>query len=164
MPDDLDRVLAEREIVQLVSRSAQAQDSRQWDSYVELLDDSVLVNKPLNPELVRMSGREYVEMIRETLDAFDVTHHQLTNHVVWVDGNEASADVDVSAYHQLNDGDAAETITVGGRYHFTLNRTDRGWLIAGRSFSKRYHIGDIGLIERARRRAQAWSAPPAGTR
>src|SRR5690606_16690987 len=113
--------------------------------------DRILIHQPMikGMEPTEMSADEWTNTGLPKLAGFDVTHHRLSNHVVDVDGDQATCDVDVSAIHQIFEGDRVDTLTIGGRYHLKLRRENGRWLIHERSLDVRYQIGDRSLMDKA---------------
>jgi SnoaL-like domain len=79
-------------IIELIGRLSLAIDAKDWDAMAQLFTD------PVYHDRTSLSGGEpytapvaqFVEGWRQTLQAMDAVHHQITNHVVSVDGDEAT--------------------------------------------------------------------------
>jgi hypothetical protein len=153
-----DTVADELAIKKVLSKVARAQDDRDVESYRSCFMDEVTVHMPMLPGWTptRMSADELMKIAISVLHGFDVTHHRVFNELIWVDGDTARCEADVSAYHQIIEGDDESSLTIGGRYIHTFKRDDTaGWLIAERALRVRYQIGDKSLFDRARTRSQA---------
>lgn len=84
---------------------------------------------------------------KSLVDAFDVTQHVVSNVVVTLDGDEATARSYVTSNHRLGD----DVWTCGGIYDHGLRRasgSDGGWLITAQRFTPLYESGDHSVFER----------------
>ncbi|SFS10385.1 nuclear transport factor 2 family protein [Sphingomonas jatrophae] len=68
------------------------------------------------------------------LRAMERTQHALSNSLVDLAGDHASAETMCTAYHQLTVDGQAQQMIVGGRYLDRLVRTREGWRIAERRY------------------------------
>ncbi len=154
------RAWDEISIVSLLSRLSQAQDNRDFDGYRGCFTDTVLIDNPMIPgwKPTSMSADEYTNTGLPMLAEFEATHHRLFNHVIDVQGDEATCVVDLSAVHLLKVGNETKTWTLGGRYHMRLRRGAGGWLICERALRVRYQLGDLTLIDKVIARAKAKAA------
>jgi len=150
---DSPRALAdEYAVIRAITELARAQDDRDWRRFQDAFTDEILISVPSLPEPREMRTADYLPFARRALEGYDVTHHQVTNHVVEVAGDRAVAGADLRAVHQLAvDGEPRE-LTVGGRYRFVLVNERGGWRIRERSLTVRYMLGDPAVAERARQR------------
>lgn len=148
-------------IKKLLSKLAHAQDNRDFQAYRSCFTDTIVIDQPMVPgwKPVRMSAEEWTNIGLPRLAEFDATHHRLFNHVIDIEGDEASCVVDVSARHVLTVDGEKKTWDLGGRYHLRLQRQgDGGWLISERALRVRYQLGDETLIDKVNARAQAKGA------
>jgi hypothetical protein len=131
--DDLRVLLDEREIGRLTTL-ALAQDTKDRAAYRRCFTDTIVLDTPIMPgwQPATISPDEWADQAMLILAGFDVTHHRLTNLIIDVDGNTASAAVDVRALHRVLDAEP-DTLDIGGRHHLTLDRTPKGWLISSRA-------------------------------
>jgi hypothetical protein len=63
--------------------------------------------------------------------------HTVSNHVVSIDGDEATGRADVTVFVQL---DETRWITGGGTYHDRYRRDDGRWRIAERRVADGFHL------------------------
>lgn len=148
---DLRRIVDEREIIALTVRLARAQDSLDFVAYRACFDERVVIRQPmlgLDHDLV-MSADEWTDRGLPTLAGYDVTHHRLSNHFIEVDGDTATCDVELEAFHRIVEADEVRDLIVGGRYSLGLRRIAGAWRIAQRALDVRYKIGDPTLMDRA---------------
>jgi len=69
--------------------------------------------------------------------AFRRMQHTVSNHVVSIDGDEATGRADVTVFVQL---DETRWITGGGTYHDRYRRDDGRWRIAERRVTDGFHL------------------------
>jgi ketosteroid isomerase-like protein len=151
-PEEMARsAYAQLAIMKTLSKLAHAQDNHDVDAYAACFTDMIVIDQPMVPgwKPVRMAAREWANIGVPRLARFDATHHRLFNHVIDIEGDEATCIVDVSAMHILTVDGEKRTWSVGGRYHLRLARQSNGeWLISERALRIRYQLGDETLIDR----------------
>ncbi len=62
------------------------------------------------------------------------TQHMLSNIIIEIDGDRASAETYCHAYHELEQGEGRIEMIVGGRYLDVLERREGVWRIATRRY------------------------------
>jgi hypothetical protein len=78
---------------------------------------------------------EFAEFIVPLLKSMKVTMHQISNTLIELDGDKASAETYVSAYHLMDNPDGGQAdMVVGGRYLDRFERRRGEWRIAKRLF------------------------------
>lgn len=117
-------------VVNVVNRYALAVDTRRWDLFDSIFDDSAEVDFGFG---AIWNGREAVkDAFRSIHDGYDATVHTTTNHVVGIDGDSAHC---LSYVHgrfiKQIDGSGAEFESAGW-YDDTLRHGGGGWLITRR--------------------------------
>ena len=67
-------------------------DAKDWDAMGQLFTDTVYHDRTslTGGEPTTLGVAEFVDGWRQTLQAMDTVHHQITNHVISLDGDEAS--------------------------------------------------------------------------
>ena len=155
-----EHIIDELAIIRVISTLACAQDDVDYEGYRSCFSDQVLIHQPMIDgwEPTLMSADEWTMTGLPKLAGFDVTHHRLFNHIVDVDGDVASCEVDLSAIHQIIENGATDTLTIGGRYSLRLRREGGQWRIFERSLRVRYQIGDPSLMAKAISRADQRAA------
>ena len=83
---------------------------------------------------------QFVDGWRQTLQNMDAVHHQITNHVVNVDGDQATCTANMQGTHVLANASGGPMWTVGGRHEYQLTRTADGWRIKKRTF---YRVSQV---------------------
>jgi ketosteroid isomerase-like protein len=157
MTDDRQQEADRTAIIQTVSRLAQAQDNRDFEAYESCFTETILIDQPMIPnwQPKQMSAREWTQIGLTKLAGFDLTHHRLFNHVIEIDGDEATCIVDLDSTHLFTEDGQTKRWDLGGRYHLRLKRLGSKWLISERALHVRYQLGDLTLIDKALSRAEA---------
>ena len=165
MPEAFDSVAAMAQrawdeicIVRTLSRVAHAQDNLDPVAYRACFTDRVMLREALmfpNWQPKEIPAEELTEMTFAVLSKIDAVHHMVFNHIIDVDGDEASCVADLHAISVLNDGDDTLSSTSGGRYHLRLRREKGEWLICERAVRQRYRLGDKTLGAKAAARNSA---------
>lgn len=159
-PDACQRAWDEISIVKTVSKLACAQDDRDFAAYESCFTETIIIDQPMIAgwKPTKMLASEWTRIGLTRLSGFDVTHHRLFNHIIDVQGDDATCVVDLSALHIINEEHATSSWSVGGRYHLRLRRVSGQWLISERALKVRYQMGDMSLLEKATNRALARAA------
>jgi hypothetical protein len=160
------RVVDELDILRLLAAVAQSADDRDEDAYRNCFADEVLCYHDATQEEGEwrfVSSRDYARRSITSASDMDWTHHRIGNTVVILDGDRATARADVVVEMQSSDeAGKSERLTIGGRYELEFSRFPVGWRITRRHLFRRYAIGDVDLIERARQRRRPCRAPDSG--
>jgi hypothetical protein len=121
-------------------------DRRDWALYRSVFTDQVELDFGTwgGPQTV-MAADEWVRMVKQALACFDATQHNMTNHVITVEGDKATAAVHMVAHH-IFDGQIQR---LGGFYTNGLVRQSDGWKIEACRLTVTWVEGDRGLFERA---------------
>ena len=132
--DDLERLVRRQAVVDLLLRYATAIDTHDWD----LLDTIFLPDADCDYSQAGGFRGPYPEIrawLAEVLAPMQ-TQHMLTNHVIEVDGDAATASTYLQAEHRIILDDGAPTFyTFRGIYRDRLVRAGSGWAIAVRSLT-----------------------------
>ncbi|MCJ7439204.1 MAG: nuclear transport factor 2 family protein [Acidimicrobiia bacterium] len=149
MTDSIDeavrRLVDEREIVGLAVRYCLAVDARDYDALrdVFVADATACFAGRDEIGLEAIIGR-----CRDTLDPCDATQHLVSNHLVTLEGDTATAQCELQAQHVRRGGDGGSTFTLGGRYRDRVTRTPAGWRIAHRELEVVWIAGNPGVLGR----------------
>ncbi len=133
----LKQVWDRQEITQLMYRHARSLDrmdanlmkSTYWPDAIEEHQD------PIFPDQFFYNGNAwaFVPIAMEGFKSIKFTHHRISNVLIELDGDKATAESYVYAYHvHVEDGVDKEGI-LGGRHHFRLEKRDGEWRIKHRS-------------------------------
>jgi hypothetical protein len=125
--------LGDRAAIQdLIYRYAIAVDGRDWDLFRTVFSADAVIDYADSGGL-RADLETTVKWMAEVLGIFAGLQHNMTNHLVEIDGDQARACTYFVAYHTVADGQGGETVLAfGGFYRDRLIRTPDGWRIAER--------------------------------
>ena len=153
---NLQQLLDRMEITDLVNRVAVAVDSRDWEGVRSCFADEVEVDyTSLNggaPATVRAD--DLVAGWRGGLSGFEATQHIVTNHVIAIEGDEATCRAYVHATHLLAARFGDPLWKVAGSYTYRLQRTPVGWKARAMTFSATWGEGNRKLPELAAQAGQ----------
>jgi hypothetical protein len=149
------------EIIELTSDLLLSIDARDWAAAQELFTDPVYIDyTSLNGrEPQSLTPAELIGGWRQALDHLEATQHLQGNHVIVLDGDEATCATNVQGTHVLPNATGGPIWTVGGRYDFQLTRTPSGWRIAAMTLTVKWATGNQRIMELA---ASRGSANPTG--
>jgi hypothetical protein len=161
------RVADELDILRLLAAVAQSADDRDEGAYRNCFADVVLCHNRATLEEGEwryVSSRDYARRSITSVSDMDWTRHRIgSNTTVILDGDRATARADVVVEKQSSDeAGNAERLTIGGRYRLEFSRFPLGWRMTRRRLLRRYAIGDVEMIERARQRRRSCRAPDPG--
>jgi hypothetical protein len=145
----VDVVADELAIIRLMSRLARAQDDRDHVQYRSCFTDIIVIRLPMMGIDSRIAADAWTSEALSMLAAWDVTQHRLFNHIVQVNGDEATCEADYAGIHQLRVSSTVNTLINGGRYLTRLRREEGEWRICERSLDIRYQVGDPSLQDTA---------------
>jgi SnoaL-like domain len=135
-------------ILELIGRLSLTIDARDWDTLGQLFTDTVYHDRTslTGGEPTNLPVAEFVEGWRQTLQGMDAVHHQITNHVISLDGDEATCAANMQGTHVLANASGGPMWTVGGRHDYQLKRTTDGWRIAGFTFTLQWATGNMNIV------------------
>ncbi len=90
-------------IIELIGRLSLSIDAKDWDAMAQLFTDTVYHDRTslTGGEPYTAPVAQFVDGWRQTLQALDAIHHQITNHVVSLDGDEATCTANMQGTHVL---------------------------------------------------------------
>lgn len=135
-------------IIELVGQLSLTIDAKNWDAMAQLFTDTVYHDRTslTGGEPYTAPVAQFVEGWRQTLEPMDAVHHQITNHVVSLDGDEATCTANMQGTHVLANASGGPMWTVGGRHLYQLKRTPDGWRIAGLTFTLQWATGNMNVL------------------
>src|SRR6201995_2980704 len=135
-------------ILALIGRLALTIDGRDWSALGQLFTDTVYHDRTslTGGEPVPLAVADFVDGWRQTLQNMDAVHHQITNHVISVDGDQATCAANMQGTHVLANASGGPMWTVGGRHDYQLRRTADGWRIAGVTFTIQWATGNQYIL------------------
>jgi hypothetical protein len=121
------------EIHDLMIRYGMAVDRRDWDLYRTVFTDNARIDYT-DSGGISADIDEMAVWIAPIMEPFAGLQHNMTNHMVVIDGDTASSCTYFVAVHSTLDGHGGEVLfTLGGFYQDRLVRTPLGWRIAERA-------------------------------
>ncbi len=102
--DSATRELEDRlEILELIGRLALTIDGRDWNALGQLFTDTVYHDRTslTGGDPMTLGVAEFVDGWRQTLQNMDAVHHQITNHVISLDGDQATCAANMQGIHVL---------------------------------------------------------------
>jgi hypothetical protein len=148
------RLLLDRaEISDVQLRYATGVDIRDWRLYRSCFTDEIETDftSVFGGEPRRMKADEWVEFARRTIDGLNATQHMITNHVITVDGDEATCVAYVQARHHLPNESGASEQAMFGYYTNRFVRTADGWKIRACTLTVNWSSGNFHIFALARR-------------
>jgi hypothetical protein len=136
-------------IIDVVNRVALLADLRAWDDLASCFADTVEVDyRSFGEEVKHLAP---AELIREWswLNELSVTQHDVTSHIVEVDGDHARCRAHVRATHFADGGLGDNMWSCWGNYDYRLRRTADGWKVERTEFTLRSWRGNPEINERA---------------
>ena len=135
-------------ILELIGRLALTIDGRDRDTLGQLFTDTVYHDRIslTGGEPMTLEVAEFVDGWRQTLQNMDAVHHQITNHVISLDGDQATCEANMQGIHVLANASGGPMWTVGGRHDYQLTRTPGGWRIAGLTFTLQWASGNMNVL------------------
>ena len=132
-----------------ILRYATGIDRRDWLLYRSIFADTIEIDFSSWSGLkTRMPADDWVAMVRETLSGFDATQHNITNHVITIDGDVAEITAYLVVWHSFE----GELQLLGGYYAHRLFRDPDGWKIDVCTLVITWEQGDRALFDRAKAR------------
>ena len=119
------------EIIDTINRYATSVDTRDWDLFLTCYTDEMnadMVSVGFS-EPIDMPAKEFLEIIKGAVDPFESTQHLISNHVIDIDGDNATCVCYLQAQHFSQDDTGAHAVLIGGYYSNSLIRTLAGWRI-----------------------------------
>jgi 3-phenylpropionate/cinnamic acid dioxygenase small subunit len=135
-------------------RYATGVDTRDWPLYRSCFTDEIETDftSPMGGEPRRLKADRWVETMRRTISGLAATQHMITNHVITIEGDEATCVAYVQARHHLPNESGASDQTMFGYYTNRFVRTADGWKIRACKLTVTWNTGNWHVFELARRR------------
>ncbi len=121
------------EIQSLLTRYAWAVDTQDWDLFRTVFCADAHLDYTANPGGIQGSLDEVVPWLKQSLSAFPVSQHLLSNFDIELDGDTATARTQMTnpMGARLRDG-GLHWFFIGGSYHDELTRLNGEWKISKR--------------------------------
>jgi SnoaL-like domain len=135
-------------------RYATGVDMRDWALYRSCFTDEIDTDfsSAVGTPRQHMKADDWVEFARRTIDGMKATQHMITNHVITVEGDEATCVAYVQARHHLPNETGGSDQVMYGYYTNRFVRTLDGWKIRTCKLTVTWNEGNMHIFELARRR------------
>ena len=135
-------------------------NSRNWALFRSIFDDEIEMDfSSFNgTPAARMRADGWVAACQALLPGFDATQHVLTNFMIELEDDTATAIVYMKAEHFIADQLGNSSHTLGGHYTHRLKRTGDGWKIHATTLNVTWSRGNRQVYDMARQRAEAQEA------
>ena len=139
------------EIQDVVHGLVRGFDRRAWDTVEQLLADTVVIDYTamLGGEVETRTAAEQTRSYREQLDPLDATMHAATTLLVDLDGDSATASVNVLTWLRREVADGGPMWSNGSVGEFRLARVADRWRIAGITVRPAWVEGNMGVLDAA---------------
>lgn len=118
------------EIIDVLTRYATGIDQCDWELFATCWADGAEVRYAQFDHI--RDAAALTDLFRQVHDPMGPTYHRLTNFVIDVDGDRATARTYVHAVLMLSPGDENNWVDALGHYDDELVRTENGWRIGKR--------------------------------
>jgi len=147
-------LLDRMEISNTVIRYATGVDMRDWATYRSCFTDEIEIDFTSwsGGSPMKLKADEWVDLVRKTLTGFAATQHMSTNHVIDLEGDDATCISYMQAQHFLPNDKGGNTLTLGGYYTNELVRTAEGWKIRKCKLTVTWTTGNRHVFDLARER------------
>lgn len=126
-------------------------DTRDWDLYRSIFTDDIDVDFSSydGSDARTIAADDWIARAKVLFTGLDSSHHQMTNPLVDVDGDDAELTMYLQAQHLLVDPAGDPLFTIGGYYRDRLVRTDTGWRLCAVQLNVLWTAGNRDLMRRA---------------
>lgn len=141
----------------VITNVAHHVDALDWAALRGLFADEVEIDYTslLGGAVTTIQADALLEIWQSLLPGFAATQHLLGPIAVTLNGERATAQAHVRAYHYLPDVSGGELWMIAGHYTFRLTRAARQWTITAMRLVVFYQEGNLDLPEIARERVAA---------
>jgi hypothetical protein len=136
------------DVIGICSLFAWLTDTRDWKRLAELFTDELDVDYTsfAGGEPVRLQATALISAWEERLSKVSVTQHLITNHLVAVDGDQATCVAQVHAQHMGSAPFGDQNVIVAGHYTFGMVRSDSGWRINSLTLTATWASGNLAVL------------------
>ncbi|MFC1926761.1 nuclear transport factor 2 family protein [Chloroflexota bacterium] len=143
------------EISDTVIRYATGVDMQDWEAFRSCFTDEVDIDMTSfrGGESQHLTADAWAERVRTGITKFKATQHLSTNHVITINGDEATCVSYMQARHYFPLETGENCFVMGGFYINTLVRMPQGWKISKMKQIVNWTEGSRALFEQYTRRA-----------
>ena len=131
------------EIVSLTVKYCWALDERDWDSLSEVFSSDAYAKYGVTEH---KGIDSIIEKCQKALLPLDFSHHMVTNHVVELEGDEATCKCYFQAQHVRNSTPGGVNFIIAGKYEDELIRINGEWKISSRVLTKIWTEGNKKVV------------------
>ena len=160
MSDILQQLKDKADIQETILKYATGIDTRDWALYRSIFADEVYLDfsSYSGQPASTMTGDQWAEAVQAMLPGFDATQHVLTNFVIDLDGDEATAAVYMKAEHFIANSSGDNSHTLGGFYVHKMKRHGEDWKIHATTLNVTWSRGNRDVYRLATERVAAGKA------
>jgi len=149
--DELQWLLDRAHISDTVLRYATAVDTHNWELFRSCFTDEIeLSGFPVfGKEAQKVAIDTWAENVHKIVGGYKATQHMITNHVITINGDEATCVAYLQAQHFLPTRYGSNSYIMGGYYTFTLVRISDSWKICKFDLTITWTDGNSGLHSQA---------------
>ncbi|HEV7975462.1 nuclear transport factor 2 family protein [Amycolatopsis sp.] len=140
------------EIQDVVHHLVRGFDRRDWDTVEQLLADTVVMDYTamLGGEVETRTAAEQTQHYRDQLDPLDATMHAATTLLVDLDGDSATASVNILSWLRREAAHDGPMWSNGSAGEIRLTRVADRWRIARITVRPAWAEGNMGILDSAR--------------
>jgi hypothetical protein len=162
-PDEYAGSINDRlQIVDVISSVGFHADQRRWDMVEAAFAEEAVIDYRSQEtaaagqsEPQALTPQEIVTAWQTQLPGYLHTQHLVTNPIIRIDGDRASATSQVYATHYLPNEEGEDYWTFIGFYEHELQRTSDGWRITLMRANKQFELGNAKLPQLAAARVES---------
>lgn len=135
------------QIIEAVNAIVNTADNKDWEACASCFTSEVLLdhNAHLNTQPVIIASKQLIEDWKKAFADMSFTWHQVTNHTVIVNGDQANCYSKVMGLHvgKINNS----YYTTWGNYRHKLRLTVNGWKVSSIQYKQLFDQGDSSLFK-----------------
>lgn len=145
MEDQLNRLLAKDEIMDVINTLFSARDERDWPGVETCFADLVRfdISSLVGGEARILSPSEITDTWQAGLTDVKAVHHQTSNHRISVKGNRAKARFYAITFHFLDGSESEHTRKIIGNYELHLIRIEYQWKVESFTYHLKFIDGNV---------------------
>jgi hypothetical protein len=156
MPDGntAQTLIDKKNIEELILLYAVGVDTLNWPLYRSIYEDDIETDftSYSGGEPQKLKADDWVAQLKAFFPGLDASQHTLTNFLIDVNGDEATAMVYMSAAHFLQNRGGDGVVTLGGYYTHHLRRGSQGWKVRKTKLTVTWNTGNRDIYMLAAQR------------
>ncbi|KAK6220667.1 hypothetical protein LQW54_001858 [Pestalotiopsis sp. IQ-011] len=154
----MERLLAQNEVLKTLTLFIKAEDDLDKELLLSFLEPESEIVFDISGHLsgvspIKLIPLQYWTRIVEFLSGFTAAQHHIGNPIIDVsdDSTKASISVEVIAYHCIEEGEDARSVTARARQKVDMERSNGTWFVRGMKIEKKFHLTILRCTTRPRR-------------